>query len=886
VVMENDAGLTTFYVNGVPAPNSEQRTPLTPTSFTIGSANGVRFFNGAIDDVRIYSRAFSSNEVAQLYAVESTPDSPPFITQQPQNTVVPLGFPTNLTVTATGLAPLSYQWLFDGTNITSATNSSLAFASPQLTNAGIYSVVATNSLGSITSSIAVLQVLPPDAPSIQANGVPVVGTMIFTNSVQVTLSGGFLAGYLFYTLDGSAPTVDSSVYIGAFTLTNSAMIQAMSLSGDFSETSQAPPVTVQIIPTYNMQLSVSGSGTINANPASGPYASNSVVTLTANAAANWAFDYWTGNASGNQNPLSLSVDGPTSVQAIFVQTAYPLTVSTPGGGSVTANGQIIPPATFYPVGSVVTLAAVANPGWSFLGWQGNASGTNNSLNVTMNQTNNIQAIFGTVVGTNTLGGGRIVLSQPNPIPYGTTLTASAVPNAGKYLVAWGGAASGTNTPTTVTVTSTNPTVSALFTTLPSGEYSLGVIVMGNGSVAISPQQDYYNPGETVTLVASTTYPGTSFYGWTGDTSGTNSPIEMVMNSNIVVQANFVDVQPPVVAITNITAGMSVSNALFTVMGTATDNVAVVGVFYSLNNGVWTNVTTGNNWANWSAAVTLIAGTNTFAVYAMDIGGNRSLTNSVSFVLAFQITTTNLPMGTNGFPYNVALGVLGGQPPLTWTNIVGTLQSGLSLSTNGIISGTPTVAATNNITFQVTDSLGRTLNRALTLIITTNAPPLHIATTSLPNGTNGVVYNQPLIATNGYPPYTWTKASGTLPPGLTLSTNGIISGTPTTNGTSSFTVQVKDAVASSAVKPLTLVVVTNSSPLRPVLSSAGFNVSGGQFHIQLSGVAGQNYTLQMSTNLISTNWLFILVTNAPAGPFTITDPNATNVGRFYRIMLGP
>ena len=146
-----------------------------------------------------------------------------------------------------------------------------------------------------------------------------------------------------------------------------------------------------------------------------------MVTLTANAASHWAFDHWTGDATGSQNPLNVTMNGPRSVQAVFVQTAYPLTISTPGGGGVTANGQIISPATFYPTGSVVSIAATASNGWSFLGWQGNASGTNNPLSVTMNQTNNIKAVFGTVVATNSLGGG-IVLSQPNPIPFGTILT--------------------------------------------------------------------------------------------------------------------------------------------------------------------------------------------------------------------------------------------------------------------------------------------------------------------------------------------------------------------------------------------------------------------------------------------------------------------------------
>ena len=73
VVMLNNAGVTSFYVNGVATPEGNSRIPLVPSSFTIGSAYGVRYFNGAIDEVRIYNRALLTNEVAALYAYSSTP---------------------------------------------------------------------------------------------------------------------------------------------------------------------------------------------------------------------------------------------------------------------------------------------------------------------------------------------------------------------------------------------------------------------------------------------------------------------------------------------------------------------------------------------------------------------------------------------------------------------------------------------------------------------------------------------------------------------------------------------------------------------------------------------------------------------------------------------
>ena len=436
-----------------------------------------------------------------------------------------------------GGSPPAYQWAFNGISILGATGSSYAVTNVEYANAGTYTVWATNINGS-TNAQAVLQVLPPGGPSIRINGQLAVGTVFAIVSAQLTIAGGFTNGFIFYTLDGSVPTTSSPLYAGPVTLTNSTTIRAMSISADFSQSAVSPAVTLQIIPVYSLLTYAVGNGSISASPTSGPYPSNSVVVLTATAAIGCAFDHWAGDLTGSQNPSSLVMDGPRSVQAVFVQTHYPLTATTPGGGSVSVNGEVLSQPTFYPIGSTLTLAATASNGWSFLGWQGAVSGTNNPTDLIMDKTNQVQGIFGTVVATNTTGGGSIILSRTNPIPYGTSLTASAVPDSGNYFVTWSGAVSGTNAPTTISVTSTSA-VNALFSALPGGKYSLAVVVMGNGSVAITPQKNYYNPGESVTLSASTTNAGTSFYGWTGDASGTNSSLVVTVSTNKVVQANFV-----------------------------------------------------------------------------------------------------------------------------------------------------------------------------------------------------------------------------------------------------------------------------------------------------------------------------------------------------------
>ena len=162
-----------------------------------------------------------------------------------------------------------------------------------------------------------------------------------------------------------------------------------------------------------------------------------------------------------------------------------------------------------------------------------------------------------------------------------------------------------------------------------------------------------------------------------------------------------------------------------------------------------------------------------------------------------ITTTSLPNGVVNAPYNATLTASGGVAPYTWTVTQGSLPAGLSLSSSGVISGTPTGTGTSNFTVQVADSENPSSTATANLSISIY-DPLKITTTSLPNGTVGLAYSANLAATGGLPPYTWSITVGSLPAGLNLDKNtGAISGTPTAAGTSNFTVQVADSQNPSA-----------------------------------------------------------------------------------------
>lgn len=147
--------------------------------------------------------------------------------------------------------------------------------------------------------------------------------------------------------------------------------------------------------------------------------------------------------------------------------------------------------------------------------------------------------------------------------------------------------------------------------------------------------------------------------------------------------------------------------------------------------------------------------------------------------------------------------VGGTGPFTFSITSGTLPTGLSMAVVGgvlRVTGTPTVAGSSAITIEVYDSVGGYLTKNLTFYV------IAITTTSLPNFTAGVPYSQQISATGGTGDYDFSIPSGSLPAGLSLSSTGLISGTPTVSASETFTVAVIDTTLGQTVgctKELTL-----------------------------------------------------------------------------------
>ncbi|MCC3255200.1 putative Ig domain-containing protein [Xanthomonas campestris pv. armoraciae] len=206
------------------------------------------------------------------------------------------------------------------------------------------------------------------------------------------------------------------------------------------------------------------------------------------------------------------------------------------------------------------------------------------------------------------------------------------------------------------------------------------------------------------------------------------------------------------------------------------------------------------------------GSTSFTIAVAD-AGNASATQAYTFTVAapnLALPASNLPAGTAGQAYTAAISpATGGTAPYSYALTAGALPSGVVLdAATGALSGTPTVSGTFNFTLTVTDSTpspAAQASQSYTLSIA--GATLVPGQPTLPPAVRGTPYSQVLTATGGVAPYTYSLASGTLPAGLTLASNGVLSGTPTAEGSTSFTIAVADAGNATATQAYTFMVST-------------------------------------------------------------------------------
>jgi hypothetical protein len=194
----------------------------------------------------------------------------------------------------------------------------------------------------------------------------------------------------------------------------------------------------------------------------------------------------------------------------------------------------------------------------------------------------------------------------------------------------------------------------------------------------------------------------------------------------------------------------------------------------------------------------------------------------------------------GYAFTVASG---GLAPFAWTE-TGALPPGLSLSTTGMLTGTPTHAGSYTIAVMVADSSNPALTGTLPvtlkiddtpIVVSTTAPPAGVVSNSYNGVYNGFVF---YVWSGGSPPFTWSITSGALPPGLMLTSTGSLSGTPTTAGPFTFTVTATDsaqpALSGSQSFPLTVNVPAPLSLNATPVPTPGVHGTPYLFNISATG----------------------------------------------------
>lgn len=200
-----------------------------------------------------------------------------------------------------------------------------------------------------------------------------------------------------------------------------------------------------------------------------------------------------------------------------------------------------------------------------------------------------------------------------------------------------------------------------------------------------------------------------------------------------------------------------------------------------------------------------------------------------------ISTTTLPRATVGVPYSTTVSVVFGTAPFRFELERGPYPPGLLGFINGAISGTPTTPGTYTFRFRVVDANGNSASADLS--ITIDGPGLRFETSSLPAGEVGVPYSSALRLDGSPANATFQLSAGTLPPGLTLSPAGLISGNPSLAGNFNFNIRATTPTA-SADAPLSIRIAASTQPFTLQAWPASSFTSGLPVNTRIPTIGGQ------------------------------------------------
>jgi uncharacterized lipoprotein YddW (UPF0748 family) len=886
----------------------------TASSYTCANVQLVDAGNYSVVVTNLAGAVTSDNAVLTVIV----PPTPPAIVTQPQGQTVLLGGTASFDVWATGSAPLSYQWRFNGVDIGGATDSTYTRANLQAGDAGDYSVRVTNLYGSVLSAAATL-VVDTNIPLPAITAQPQSQTVIAGQSAIFTVTATNKAPLSYQWRFNGAPIAGATgtAYTVANAQTGDAGAYSVEVVNIMGSTISADAV---LAVHFSLTVSATPGGTVSKAPDQGSYAPNAVVTLTATAGLGSEFLGWSGDATGTNNPLMVTMTANKAITALFSgsdcldiildntnaavtyvgewQTGnsaagrygddYRFASTAAGGQSNVIYRPYICAAGYYDVFIWYPQGGnrAPNAPWSVV-YDGG------SLNVAINQ--------------QTSGGQWVTLGTALPFAAGTNgyvQLSNDTGSSGHVVLA--------DAVRFVRVTNITFTAHAA----------------GGGTVYQNPDLAGYEPNTAISLIAAPVL-GWNFSGWSGDASGTVNPLTVTVVPNLNITGNFTSTVPDLV--------VDNTNATFTgtwTTATASDDfetnyryAATVSGNATATGTFTPTVTVAGNYDVYVWYPTLTSSRRSAAVpylVSYDGGTTNVIVSQQSGMGSWQLIATAKPFaaGTSGFVrisnntgegsrrvaadavrwvYSAiqdSLPVILAQPqsqtvdagtPATFTaQAAGTAPLGYQWQFNGVdIAGaTSSVYALSNAqpgdagtySVVVNNAVGSVTSSGAVLTVTpVNVAPAITAQPQNQNVNQGGNATFTVVASGTpAPSYQW-RFNNTPISGATDSSYTVVNAQPGDAG--GYSVEVSN-LAGSVMSDVAMLTVIE--PVAPRIDWISVT-PGGPVRLLVSGSPG-HYAIEASSNLV--NWVELTNFTTTSNQFQYLQPSASEPQRFYRVLLIP
>ncbi|MGL6548531.1 putative Ig domain-containing protein [Aeromonas hydrophila] len=617
--------------------------------------------------------------------------------------------------------------------------------------------VATYTLVVTSSAVPTLTSVAPNSGSTAgATSVTLTGTD-FTGATAVSFGGTAASGYIVNnatTITATTPAhaagavnVVVTTPSGTATLTNGYTYTVPAptvgpVSATVAANSSANPITLSLSGGAASSVAVATAASHGTATASG---TSITYTPTAGYSGSDSFTYTATNASGTSSPATVTITVSAPTLAITPTTLPDGTQGTAYSQTVTATGGSTPYTYAITAGSLPAGLSL-NTSSGVISGTPSASGTGN-FTVTATDANS-------ATGSQAYS---LVINGLPPVANAVSATVAANSSANSI---------------TLNITGTATSVAI------ASAASNGIATASGTSITYTPTAGFSGPD-------SFTYTATN-------ASGTSSPATV----SIIVSTPSITLNPG--TLSNGSVGMAYSQTITATGGSAPYTYAITagslpaGLSLNTSSGMISGTPSASGTGNFTVTATDANSASGFQAYSLVINGLVPVAGAVSATVAANSSANSITLNITGTATSVA--------------VASTASNGIATASGTSITYTPSAGFSGPDSFTYTATNASGTSSPATVTITVSTPSITLNPGTLSNGSVGTAYSQTITASGGSAPYSYAITAGALPEGLSLNaTSGLISGTPSTAGTTELAITVTDANGATSLQNFSITI---------------------------------------------------------------------------------